>query len=328
MKESHNSRKNITDVVSEMLTKAKLQKVALDSANFLITAVVTSAATSLVQSPASAFIFNNLTRGKVFSGIPFVSAAMAHRLYRGYTASLPGGTARNAYMSSSKKNANASETPSEGSSSENTSQQKIKFSFSSTFSFSFADTFLTQFSEMKSHLIRLGTINESFNCRTRHNTRVLMTAAFAPRLIVSHTTYSLYFLLNERIAEQIQIENQKTKYFLSGAACGALAALVMFPITYLRDTIIEEIKPQQDKLIPTKVSDILSNFTQLIKQEGMSKILNKNGYRLLELAFLRILRSSLTLAIVSGVVSGMGCEPLTSYFKQESGLENEASPKP
>ncbi len=326
------SNTNLTSVVSGTLTKAKLQSFALDAANFLITAVVTSAATALVQSPASALIFNNLTGGKIFSGIPFISAAMLHRLFRGYTASLPGGTARNAYMSSNsshnKKSINASETSLDGTSNENTPQQKNKFSFSSTFSFSLADTVLTQFSEIKSHLIRLGTINDSFNCRTRHNTRVLMQTAFIPRLMVSHTTYSLYFLFNEPIAQRIPIENQKAKYFLSGATCGTLAALSMFPITYFRDTVIENIIPNQDKLVPTNVIDIWCKFTQLIKQQGALNLLEANRNRLLELAFLRVTRSALSLAIVSGIVSGMGCEPLTPYFKSIDDFKDNSQPTP
>lgn len=313
MNEPNTSEKTHTN--NSNINFANIKKTSLDIGNFITTAILVSTLTSSVQSPLSALILNNISKGKVLSDVSFISMAIFARLYRGYPASLPGGTARSAYMNGNSSSENqTAHTSAKNTRSESNNNSSLKNSLMPIIYAANADTLLTQYSEMRSQLIRFNIIDKKFNCWTLHNFNTLMRAAFIPRLTVSFTNYAAFFVLNDVFARNINTESNKIKYFISGAASGAFAALIMLPVTYLRDTITIQMTQENGKLAKPKTIQILSNFYSLIKQQGLKNLINENLYRLLQLGFLRILRSSATLAITSGVINGIGCKPLNFLF--------------
>lgn len=315
---------------------------ALAIADFGLIVASTSVLITVVQSPLKS-IAMNLTKYGRFSDHdkPWSYPAIA-ALYRGSVAALTGGVARSTYVVGSKsvatkeaqleleivssKNVATKEAQLELDAHENNALVGKKNGLLSRLPnvalVTTGDTLVTQISETKAQLTKAGISQNLYKWNSMPNFVTLAKLGVVSRFSGSMINFTALCITTDFYAKYIPGDNKNIKQSVGGMLSGLTAAVISFPFSYYSDYLITKVAQSEGKLIAPKASQVIYDAFQNVKK--MDKIeLVQNAKIVAANAGVRALTTGVTFAIVAGVSSFLGSDPVTRLFNES---HEDASP--
>lgn len=312
-------------------TPEELHQLAWEGLNFTAVAAATSASIVAVTSPLKTVIVS-LSRTGAFVP-PYTGGiyGLVKVLYAGTTASLGGSLVRSGYVTGAKKlkPVEGSMALEEGMVSEEgaTGAKRLPDSAKGrhVITAAFGDILVTQIPESLSMLKKVpGLIPEHFKWHTPHNAIQLMAGGFAPRYMSGMINFASLCLLEESIANALPVENDKARHTLSGAASGATAAVIGYPLTALKDyTLVRAHVTPDGKLVNKSTFEALKEMVAMVRANP-EQALRSFASNAVKQMPTRVLMTSAVFAIVAGVGESLGNEPLRDVVSKR--LQPPATP--
>ncbi|WP_133129730.1 hypothetical protein [Legionella yabuuchiae] len=315
----------------------RLAQVGWQAANFVTVLVTTSTTIALVQNPLNGLMLNFMRFGQALppDQKPGVLAAV-RGLYVGVISNWTGSSMRTAYVtgatsSTKKSNVNepseahtAEELPSESSQSHRKPAKNFKRDLGYVSAFALGDVLVTQVSENKSQLRKLGVIDATFNWKSPYNLRKLSGTGFGMRYSAGLVNFSALCLLEEQFASMMPGDSATTRHLLAGLASGMSAAVVTYPFNYMRDVLLSKTTLVNGRLQPPTTVGLVRQSMAYTRTIGFVNACKEGLKEFALQAPLRMVRTGATFAIVSGINAGLGSEPLARVFERPASSQPSA----
>lgn len=275
---------------------------------------------TLVQSPINTIVACLMRYGSILpprSDTSVGSLALVRTLYSGLGSHLLGSTVRAAYVTGVKNNDQETMATSPSNECENTLKQMRTIA-----GVALGEVCLTQYHETKSALIKSKIITDAFDCKTPQNLIKLSTTGLSARYGTAIINFTALCLGEGFYADFMPFRDPTVNHFLAGALSGVTAAVFSEPLAYYRDKALQKTTVVDGTLCVPKAKHLLENAVEHLKKVGMTPISKEIAAHM----FLRMTRIGVTFALVDGIGTWLGKEPL-AYLQDKPKKIGDQTPR-
>ena len=297
-----------------------LAALAWQAANLGTIMATTCISVTLVQSPINTIVACLMRYGSILpprSDTSVGSLALVRTLYSGLGSHLVGSTVRAAYVTGVKNNDQETEANPQSNEGENTIKQVRAIA-----GIALGEVCLTQYHETKSSLIKSKIITDAFNCKTPQNLFKLSTTGLCARYGTAIINFTALCLGEGFYADFMPFRDPTVNHFLAGALSGVTAAFFSEPLAYYRDKALQKSTVVNGVLCIPKAQSLLENATDHLKKVGITPISKEIAAHM----FLRMTRIGVTFALIDGIGTWLGKEPL-AYLQDKPKKRSAETPK-
>ena len=179
------------------------------------------------------------------------------------------------------------------------------------------DVIVTQVSETKAQLTKAGLHGKLYKWNSMANVATLAKLGVVSRFSGSMVNFTALCVATDFYAQYIPGDNKNIKQTLGGMISGLTAAVISFPFSYYRDYLITKVTHSEGKLITPRASQVIYDAMQSVKKMNQNQLMS-NAITVAKNVGVRTLTTSVTFAIVAGVSSVLGSDPVSRLVNDSS----------
>ena len=324
-------------------SKEALSSFGWQAANFTVFAGVSTSLITMVQSPLTSLGLNKMKNGRFLPPLSVGIFPIVRFLYAGFGPNMAASGLKTVYVSGAKKSGHGAEI-NEGAAAEEVLSEPLvesktdgqvlsqrnaqRFGNAQRLGFVAAvaagEVVVTQFHSTYGDLTKLGIIGKGFNWKDPYNFTKVSTSGIGARFAASMVGFSSLCLLEGKLSGLMPFkEDGSMNHFVAGGLSGLIAAGVSFPIVGYREIALSRVRVDtQGRLKTPTIFSLFGDARRHINAVGGEKAAREVVKFVAEQLPLRMARNAATFALVCGVDSVLGKEPLArlGFFQKQ---ENE-----
>lgn len=310
--------KEIARQIDEKPSNATGDNAFMTWANFATTALVTSASILVFQSPIKTILKNYSKEKKFMPDYEGGVFGFLGSLYRGTGSAFTGSTMRSGYVMGTKNNKISEEIKEK----ENKEiEKKSKYISAEKIGYvgatAFGEIVITQIPESLSNYQKGNQLPEGF--KWRNNILPLMTGGFGTRYASAAVGFASLFILEEKIAQDLPIDNSYLKHVMSGALSGMTSVFFTCPLAMLnQERELKSTFTKEGQLINGKTMDVFKDIAKQMEADPKAamQMFVKDLSKQLPL---RMVNTAIVYAIISGLGELLGKEPINDLMNSPQG---------
>lgn len=328
-----NENNSVKPISSYLPTMETLSTVGWRAANFSVVVFITSGLITMVHSPLNSFMLNQITHGRFLPETSIGVSLIVRNLYAGFGACFAGTGTRTAYMSGVKKKGQDIKNDNESGNEQDIQEAVITTKRSNGLTnqlgyysaISLGELVVTHVPEVMSQLQKLNIIDKQFKWNTPYNLYKLSVTTSGSRFCFGLVNFVSLCGIEHFYAQQMPIDDLKTKHFFAGAASGMTAAVLSYPFSYYRDYRLSTVTVVNGQLSMDSVFKFTQNAISHVKTVGIATVSKQLAKEFCSQAPLRMARTGSRFALIAGVSAACGDEPLESLFSNKMSFFNSRS---